>query len=92
MFFKTGFLKNFGQNFTGRQLCWSFFLIKLQAFTPATLLKRDSNRYFPVKFRKFLRTPFSTEHLCWVLLPFHTTGLFLYTLKISDRETWHEIG
>ena len=30
-------------NFTGKHLCWSLFLIKLQAFRPATLLKRDSN-------------------------------------------------
>ena len=27
--------------FTGKQLCWSLFLIKF--FRPATLLKRDSN-------------------------------------------------
>ena len=30
MFFKTGVLKNFA-NFTGKHLCWSLFLIKLQA-------------------------------------------------------------
>ena len=40
MFFKIGVLKNFA-NFTGKQLCWSIFLIKLQAFRPTTLLKRD---------------------------------------------------
>ena len=28
--------------FTGKHLCWSLFLIKLHAFRPATLLKRDS--------------------------------------------------
>ena len=33
------------------------FLIKLQA-APATLLKRDSHRCFPVNFAKFLRIPF----------------------------------
>ena len=34
------------------------FLIKLQAFRSATLLKRDSQHTcFPVKFAKFLRTP-----------------------------------
>ena len=37
-----GTLKNF-ENFTGKHLCWRLFLIKLQAFRPATLLKRDSN-------------------------------------------------
>ena len=31
------------QNFPGKHMCWSFFLIKLQAFRPATLLQRDSN-------------------------------------------------
>ena len=36
-----GVLKNFA-NFTGKHLCWSLFFTKLQAFRPATLLKRDS--------------------------------------------------
>ena len=34
--------KNFA-NFTGKHLCWSLFLIKLQDFRAETLLKRDSN-------------------------------------------------
>ena len=42
MFFKIGVLKNFA-NFIGKHQCWSLFLIKLQAWRPATLLKRDSN-------------------------------------------------
>ena len=42
MFFKMGVLKVF-TDFTGRHLCWSHFLIKLQAWRPATLLKKDSN-------------------------------------------------
>ena len=42
MFFKIDVLKNFG-NFTGKQLCWSLFLIKLQSWRPETLLKRNSN-------------------------------------------------
>ena len=29
-------------NFTGKHLCWSLFLIQLQAFRSATLLKSDS--------------------------------------------------
>ena len=45
-------------NFTGKDLCWSLFLIKLQAFKPAYLLKRDSNTgVFLVNIAKFLRTP-----------------------------------
>ena len=39
---KKGVLKTVA-NFTRKQLCWSLFLIKLQAFSPAILLKRDSN-------------------------------------------------
>ena len=39
---KKGVLKNFA-NFTGKHLCWSLFLIKLQVFRPATLLKGDAN-------------------------------------------------
>ena len=38
VFFEKGVLKNF-ENFAGKHLYWSPFLIKLQAFRPATLLK-----------------------------------------------------
>ena len=39
MFFKIGgALKNFA-NFTGKHLCWSLFLIKLQAFRLRTSIK-----------------------------------------------------
>ena len=47
------------------------FLIKLQAWglRPSTLLKRLFwHRDFPVNFAKFLRIPFLTEHLRWLLL------------------------
>ena len=49
MFFKIGVLKNFA-NFTVKHLCWSLFLIKLQA------KKRLQHRCCPVVFAKFLRT------------------------------------
>ena len=42
VFFKKAVLKNFA-TFIEKQLCWSLFLIKLQTFRPATLLKSDSN-------------------------------------------------
>ena len=38
MFFKIDVLKRFAI-LTGKHLCWSFFLIRLQAWRPATLLK-----------------------------------------------------
>ena len=39
----------------------SFF--QVAGLRPATFLKRDWHRDFPVNFAKFLRTPFVTEHL-----------------------------
>ena len=45
------------------------FLIKLQACV-TLLKKRLWHRCFPVNFAKFLRTPFFTEHLRWLLLFF----------------------
>ena len=40
-----GVLKNL-RNFTGKHLCWSLFLIKLQTFRPATLLRRETKTGF----------------------------------------------
>ena len=51
---KKVFLKKFAK-FTGKRLCQSLFLIKLQA---TLLKKRPWHRCFPVYFAKFLRTPF----------------------------------
>ena len=42
MFLKIGVLKNFA-NLIGKHRCWSIFLIKLQAWRPPTLFKKDSN-------------------------------------------------
>ena len=62
MFFKIGVLKRFA-NFTGKHLCWSLFLKNLQAEGLQLHKKRLQHRCFPVKFAKFLRTTFLTEHL-----------------------------
>ena len=52
MFFKIDVLKNFA-DLIGKHQCWSI------TWTPATLLKRDSNKMFSyVKFAKFIRTLF----------------------------------
>ena len=77
MFCRKGILINFVK-FTGKHLWQSHFLRKkrdsdtgafLWILGPATLLKkRPLNRYFPVNFAKFLRTPFFTEHVRWLLL------------------------
>ena len=49
MFFKISVLKNI-VIFTKKYLCWSLFLIKLQAWRSATLLKRDSKTAFSCEY------------------------------------------
>ena len=60
-------------NFTGKRLCWSLFLIELQTFRRATLLKRDSNTdVFLWNLTKFLRTPYlKSANDCFRNLLFH---------------------
>ena len=68
VFCKKGVLRNFTK-FTGKHLCQSLFFNNVAGLRPATLLKkRPWHRCFPVNFAKFLRTPFLTEHLCWLRL------------------------
>ena len=45
MFLKVVALKNFA-DFTGKQLRWSFFLIKLKTLSPGTLLKKTPKHVF----------------------------------------------
>ena len=53
MFFEIGVLKNFA-NFTGKDLCGSLFVIKLQDERPAALLKSVSNAgVFLLNLRNF---------------------------------------
>ena len=66
--FKTGTLKNFAI-FTGKQLCWSLFLIKLRPWRPATLLKRDSN----------------TGVFLWILRPFQKHFFYRTPLQLALR-------
>ena len=65
--FKNRCLKNFAI-FTGKHLCCSLLSITLQAFSPATSLKRLQHRRFPVNIAKFLGTASFMEHLWWPLL------------------------
>ena len=47
----------------------SLIFDKVAGLRSATLLKKRLwHRCFAVNFAKFLRTPFLTEHLCWLLL------------------------
>ena len=55
LFCKKGILRNF-VNFTGKHLCWNFFLIELQEVC-SFIKKRLRHRCFSKEFTKFLRTP-----------------------------------
>ena len=64
--------------FTGKHLCQSLFFNKTAGLGAATLLKKRLwQRCFPVKFVKFLRTSFLTEHLRWLLLKQKTKFLVM---------------
>ena len=84
MFLKICVLKNFAK-FTGKRLCWSLFLMMLQAWRAATLLKRKKNSsisvllFFnfylaaPVKFGPLSRRhPHSTLTLTHLLFTYST--------------------
>ena len=58
---KKSVLKIFAR-FTGKDLCWSFFLIKSQTHRSATLLKRDS-QVFSCEICKIVRSTCFEEHL-----------------------------
>ena len=68
IFFKIGVLTNLS-NFTGKHLCWSL---------------ETPSKCFPVKFTEFLRTPFFTEHLRWLLLKISLIQIiFQFSLQLQ---------
>ena len=70
VFYKKGVLRNFAK-FIGKHLCQSLFFNKVAGLGPATLLKKRLwYRCFPLNIAKFLKTPFLTKHLRWLLLSF----------------------
>ena len=62
---KKAALKNFAV-FTGKQLYWSFFLIKLQSIKAATLLKKTLAQMFSCEFYEISTNNFLTEHF-WAI-------------------------
>ena len=67
-------------SFTEKHLCWSLFLISLQACGPEAFLKRDfSASIFPVKFAKILRAP-TVKTICKLLL------LYLQVILLTMHE------
>ena len=81
VFCKKGVLRNFAK-FTGKHLRQRLFFNKVAGLRPAFLLKKRLwQRFFPVNFVKFLRTPFFMERFWWLLL-----NHFLYSLKTSENQ------
>ena len=77
---KKGVFRNFA-SFTGKQLCWSLFLIELQTFRPAALLEIDSNTDV------FLWN--LQDHLIWSLrTPASETCSFTWTALFNNLHFW----
>ena len=53
---------------TRKYLCWSPFLIQLEAWRSATLLKKDPTQVFSRKYHKNFKDRFFMEHLRWLFL------------------------
>ena len=61
-FLKIGVLKNFA-NFTGKQQRCNFLLIKLKAFSPATLLKKTPIQVFSDEIFRIFKNVFFYSNL-----------------------------
>ena len=65
VFCKKGVLRNFTK-FIGKHLRWILYFNKVA--DPTLSKQKLWHRYFPVTFVQFLRKPFLTEHLGWLLV------------------------
>ena len=86
VFCKKGVLKNFTK-FTGKHLCQSLFFNKVADLRRETcnfIKKIIWHRDFPVNFAKFLRIPFLTEHLQWLLL--HVLDNIIFFFHNFDKQ------
>ena len=75
-------------SFTGKHLCWSLFLIKLESLLDKVsglqvcnfFKRRLQRRCFPVNIAKFLIIPFLIEHLQWLLLNLWFSDVFMFSV------------
>ena len=81
----TAVLNNF-VNVRGKNLCWIFLFIKLQAFRPANLLKKTPTQVFSCEIWKILKNTYFEEHLqtpaCVSWLPHR---ILIFTFHSSTR-------
>ena len=68
-FVKKTVLKNFAI-FTGEHLCWSVFLIKLLVFSPATLIKRNSDTGVFLWILRIFKSTYLEKHLQMIAFTF----------------------
>ena len=81
---KKDVLRNFAK-FTGKHPCQSLFFNTVAGLRPVTLLKRRLwHNDFPVKFVKFLRTPFLQNTSGRLLLFFSCYTIFLTLYKSAS--------
>ena len=79
-------LKNFTM-FTGKYLCWSIFLINIQAWRPGTSLKRDFNiGVFQWNLQNFLDQLFLPNASGGCFWKYLMNSLFI---ALEDDEWWH---
>ena len=91
VFIKIGVLKHFA-NFTGKTPVLQSLLNKVAPLKPCKFIKkRLQHRYFPFKNANFLKAPFFTEHLRWLLLFFELL-LLKYNKKaiFSFKNTYNK--
>ena len=68
MFFKIGVLKNLAI-FTRKHLCWSLFLIKLQAWRPLHFIEKETpTQVFFCEYCEIIENSFFIEHLLLIIL------------------------
>ena len=85
VFCRKDVLRNF-EKFTGKHLCQGLLCNNVAGLRSVTLLKkRFWYRCFPVSFSKFLKTPFITEQLRWLLLETPVNQL-IFREKLVDLQ------
>ena len=84
-FVKKDFLRNF-VIFTGKQLRWSLFLIKLQSFGAANLLQKISTQVFSCEYCKIPKNTYFEKHprtsACAISPSSYFVGWFLLILIV----------
>ena len=84
VFYKKAVLKNIAK-FPGKQLCWSLFLIKLQAFSPVALLKEIPTQVFFCAYCELLKNIYFEKHLRTAALPFNLV-IYLFSAVFLNRD------